>query len=66
MAKLTKCERNRHEAFIRARQRAMNAGLDVDTADACAHRVMDIWDPEYTEREWLAFIDEEITRHAQP
>ena len=56
----------RREAFVGARQRAMNAGLDVDTADACAHRAMDLWDPEYAEREWHELIDEEVRRHAQP
>lgn len=33
---------------------------------AVADRVMVLWDDEFTVREWNMFVDEEITRHANP
>jgi hypothetical protein len=49
-----------------AHQRAREAGLDPNTADAVVHRVMAIFDPELTFKEWKEFVDQEIQRHAQP
>jgi len=56
----------RSSAFRYARERALMVGLDVNTADAVAHRCMDLWDPEYAVREWNEFIDQEVMRHAAP
>jgi hypothetical protein len=49
-----------------AHQRAKDAGLDPDTADAVVQSVMAIFDPEYTFKEWKDFVDQEIQRHAAP
>jgi hypothetical protein len=49
-----------------AHQRAKDAGLDANTADAVVHSVMGIFDPELTVREWINFVDQEIQQHANP
>lgn len=57
-----KAMRDKEEAHVKARQRGMCAGLDVNAAQEAARRAMLLWDPEYTEREWHELVDEEIRR----
>ena len=56
----------RSAAFRYARERALMCGVSIDTADAIAHRVMELWDPEYSTREWNELINAEVMRHAAP
>lgn len=53
-------------ARLRAVERGLKAGLNPNTADAAAGRAMEIWHPEFTDQEWMAFVDQEIERHAHP
>jgi hypothetical protein len=57
---------SRQDAWLMACKRAVDAGLDDTTADAVVHRAMEIFHEEFTKREWLEFVDQEIQRHAQP
>lgn len=56
----------RYKARLLALDRAEAAGLDPNAADAVVHRALEIFHEEFTVREWLQFVDEEIQRHAQP
>lgn len=53
------------EARAFAETRALMLDVDSNTADAIADRVMVLWDPEYTMREWIELIDVEIALHLQ-
>lgn len=45
-----------------AHRRANAAGLDPKACDTVAHGAMSIFHPEFTTREWINFVDQEIEK----
>lgn len=56
----------RRAARVDAVTRALQAGLNANTADAVAQSAMVVWAADLTPREWREFIDEEIERQVHP